>query len=184
LPVSHGYFQGGNIKEVAGMDSIERNTLARRELAGLVPEGTCLKQIKEEMADKVLLAERLSVDDKRLIYKLLTGKTAPKNKRGPGTTGRRDKKLAIDFLEKRRKVNNVQRLIKELAIKHNLPGSEGVQLPTFYKALNRGIDRLKDLAEAWLEAFEHQTEYGDLSVSIAKAKKDLALISEYRDKVS
>lgn len=139
------------------------------------------KLLREELADKMLSGVKLTTADKKTIYWLLTGSTAPNTRKGRPSSKYRDIRLAIDFLSmKFQESKKVSIIIKKLGKLYGLPGLETVQAATFYKALNKGIALLEENTAQWVEAIEIGA-IEDAPESLANAKKNLEWISMHRE---
>ena len=114
------------------------------------------KRLAEEsridIADKVMRGEKLTKSEKRTIHVSLTGKEPPKGrKRGRRSNEYRDLRIAVEYIG-----SKAEGGVRANKIKQELEGYYGLsgQDPTFYKALNKGIEQLEYYSELWLKEVE------------------------------
>jgi hypothetical protein len=136
------------------------------------PEGILGRVLRQwELAEKILSGQRLTVKEKRDAYFFITGQNPPPPKsRGRPTEGRRDFKLALQYLKKRKEWKGETSKLRDMLKKeHKMIGSNDV---TFYAAINRGIeladsdarDILKNSTDSkeradWMNVLNHIKEY-------------------------
>lgn len=147
------------------------------------------KERRNELAEKVLKAKGLSLEEKKEIYYFLTLKPASpillKSKRGRPSTSTRDMVFAHDLLSSRN--TKKHKTIQILARKHNVSEESSA----YYKALGRGIKELKILCKETISITKDKIdrctddhEINMLSMDVEWAEKVLSLIDLHEKKIA
>lgn len=123
------------------------------------------QQLKEELADKLLSTERLSVADRQEIYRLLTGKKIFSVKRGRPTKKVRDYRITLNYLtmvlgDPKKAHIFRDRLVKKYGLSD--------KVNTFYSVLDRGRDTIQLRAEVWLDKLKN-----DDSLNMSEEEKEI-----------
>lgn len=143
----------------SGFQRINPEGYVRSNIAQNIIDTECDNQNRQDekvisdIADKVLY-DKLSMGERRSIYKLLKGiEPPPSKRRGPKSKQLRDLALAADYIDRKAQEGIRAKVIRcELYELYNLSHGKTVQDPdsTFYKVFNRGLELLEYYSNLWI----------------------------------